>query len=110
MPALNIVDYASITIATTSGTILSLADTGSPSSKPGAARSFVGILETAQIRARGDGTIPSTTEGVVIEVGDVIYLDESEIDAMQFIRTGATSGVIKGHYFDQPLSVVRGGK
>lgn len=94
----NVADYVSSTIAGTAGTILALAD-GGAITKPASAKSFVGFLETAQIRARGDGTAPTSTEGVVTNVGDRMVLSESEIGLMQFIRTGATSGVIKGHFY-----------
>jgi len=63
------------------------------------ARSFVGRLETAQVRARGDGTAPTTSEGVLMEIGDVVVLSESEIANTQFIRTGSTSGVLKGEFY-----------
>ena len=94
----NITDYGSITIADTAGTLFTLADAGMPTTMPSATKSFTGFLETAAIRARGDGTAPTTTEGQLINVGDEIILSESEIRRMQFVRTGATSGVIKGHY------------
>ena len=92
----NVLGYETLTIA---GTSLSLA---SPST---GARSFVGTLETAQVRARGDGTAATATEGVLIDTGSRIVLSEHEIRKMQFIRTGSTSGVLKGHYFDQEAGI-----
>jgi hypothetical protein len=100
-------DYVSSTIANTAGTILALAD-GGAITLPAGARSFAGTLETASIRARGDGTIPSTTEGRLIPVGATVYLSESEIGAVQFIRTGSASGVIKGEFYDVPVQVLLG--
>lgn len=105
--AYNIVDYLSATVATTAGTILALADGGAVS-KPSAAKCFIGSLETAQLRARGDGTAPTSSEGELVNVGDTVMLDESEIGAMNFIRTGATSGVLKGHFYDAELSLLVG--
>ena len=98
------VGYLTVTIADTAGTMLSIGST----TKPGLAQSFVGRLATAQIRMRGDGTAPTTSEGVLINVGDIIYLSENEINNMQFIRTGSVSGVIKGHYFSAQLPQLLG--
>ncbi len=61
--------------------------------------SFVGILETAQIRVRSDGTAATASEGELVEVGDKVVLSESEIGKASFIRTGGTSGTLKGHYY-----------
>ena len=70
---------------------------------PDRPKSFVGVLETAQIRFRGDGTAPTSTTGTLMEVGDQIYLTEEQVENMQFIRTGGTSGVLNGHFYDQEL-------
>lgn len=85
------VGYESLTIAATA---LSLAATSLN------ARSFVGRLETAQVRMRSDGTAPTTTEGELLEIGDIVILSAFEIEHMQFIRTGGTSGVLRGHFYD----------
>jgi hypothetical protein len=55
-------------------------------------------LETAQVRFRWDGQAPTATEGVILDIGDVLAIRSNE-DArrMLFIRTGATSGVLKAH-------------
>lgn len=73
-----------------------------------AAKSFVGKLETAQIRARGDGTDPTSSEGVIIDIGDIVYLSETEIAKTKFIRTGSTSGVLKGHFYNVEVDVLLG--
>lgn len=53
-------------------------------------------LETAQIRFRYDGTNPTSSEGMVMEVGDVFTLrGYSLIAQFKAIRTGSTSGVLK---------------
>ena len=103
----SVVRYLAATIATTSGTVLGLADGGAVT-YTGAMRSFIGVLETAQVRARGDGTIPSTTEGQVIDPLATVYLSESELQNMQFIRTGATSATLKGHIYNIPLPALLG--
>ncbi len=55
-------------------------------------------LETAQVRFRFDGTAPTSSEGTLLEVGDVLSLDTIETARrVQFIRTGGTSGVLKVH-------------
>jgi len=57
-------------------------------------------LETAQIRIRSDGTAPTSSEGRLVEVGDIIVLNSAaQIAAFKAIRTGATSGVLKVEYF-----------
>ena len=57
-------------------------------------------LETAQIRFRLDGTDPTSSEGHLVEVGDVITLNSAaQIAIFRAIRTGSTSGVLKVTYF-----------
>ena len=73
------------------------------------AKSFVGTLETAQVRARGDGTNPTSGEGEIVNVDDKVVLSESEIASTAFIRTGATSGVLKGHYRSIEATAFSGG-
>ena len=103
----SVVRYVTATIAGTAGTILGLADGGAVT-YTGAMRSFIGTLATAQVRARGDGTAPTSSEGEVINPGEVVYLSESELQQMQFIRTGGTSGVLKGHIYNTPLPAMLG--
>jgi len=93
----NVVDYDVITVADTANDIISL---GALTALPTSAKSFTGVLETAGIRARGDGTDPTASEGVLISPGAVIYLSSSDIANMKFIRDTSTSGVIRGHYYD----------
>lgn len=93
----NVIDYDVITVSTTADDLLAL---GALTSLPTTAKSFVGVLETATIRARGDGTDATASEGVLINPGDVISLSESELQLMTFIRDGGTDGVIRGHYYD----------
>ena len=73
------------------------------------ARSFVGRLETAQVRGRGDGNDPTSSEGVLIEIGDIVVLSSSEIDRTAFIRTGSTSGILKGHFYSAEPTAFSGG-
>lgn len=94
------VGYETLTVSDTAGSLVGATT----------ARSFVGYLETAQIRMRGDGTAPTSSEGVIVDVADKIILSESEIGRMQFIRTGSTSGVIKGHFMSVEASVLIGGQ
>lgn len=96
----NIVDYETLSITDTAGALQTL---------PARGRCFSGVIETAQVRARGDGTAPTSSEGEIINVGDRVNLTHSELRAMDFIRTGSTSGVLKGHYYDVELAVLLGG-
>jgi len=99
MAEYNIVGYETLTIAA-SAVGLTGATTG---------ESFVGRLETAQVRARGDGTDPTSSEGVLINPGDAIVMSESEIRNTAFIRTGSTSGVLKGHFYSTHATAFSGG-
>ena len=56
-------DYTSGTISDSAVTIFEM---GSAliTSIPTGARSFVGVIESAAVRARGDGTAPTASEGV----------------------------------------------
>jgi hypothetical protein len=110
MSSYNAVDYGSYTVTGTAGSFLSFADAGSPSSLPSVAKAFVGVLETAQVRVRHDGTDPTTSEGVLLDVGDVIYMTESDIGGSDWIRTGSTSGVIKGHFYSATVPQLLGSR
>jgi len=57
-----------------------------------------GKLETAQIRIRYDGTAPSSTVGMLIDVGDILTIRGlPALSAFRGIRTGGTSGVVQFH-------------
>ena len=109
MPQWNAVDYGSYTITGSADELFDFADAGSPSSLPASAWSFVGSLETAAVRYRDDGTSPTASEGVLINPGARIALSRSEMGKGQFIRTGSTSAVLKGHFYDADPQIVVGG-
>lgn len=69
------------------------------------AKSFVGFLETAQVRTRADNIDPTSTVGVPFEAGSKIVLSADEILTTKFIRTGGTSGTLQGEYYDEEASV-----
>ncbi len=95
----NAVGYEALTVAATAVALTGDADQ----------KCFIGRLETAQVRYRGDGTDPTASEGELMEVGETIVLSRSEISKTKFIRTGGTSGILRGHFYDQPASVFLGG-
>lgn len=106
-------DYGSYTITGTAGSLLSFADSGSPGTSiamPQGAKSFRGVLETASVRVRMDGSPVTATEGELIDVGATVVLsiDEAHM-AGAFIRTGGASGVLKGHFYDVDASAFEGG-
>ena len=103
------IDYTSATFDNTAGTILVKADAGMPNTTPGGALSFFGVLDTANVRARSDGTAPTTSEGQLIFVGDQIFLSVEEFSRTQFIRTTSTSGVLKGHFYGVDVTTLMGG-
>ena len=96
----NVVDYTSVTVDGTAANIFSLTS-ALVTSKTGLMKCFIGTVETAAIRSRGDGTDATAAEGQLIGVGDVIYMTESELEKTTFINDSAgTSGYIRGHFYD----------
>ena len=100
-------DYTSGTITESAVTIFGM---GSAliSSAPVGARSFVGTLELAAVRARGDGTSPTGAEGVLIGNGDTIYLGESEFSSMEFFADTSTDAELRGHFYNVEVDVILG--
>ncbi len=100
-------DYTSGTISTAAVTIFEM---GSAliTSAPVGARSFVGVIESANVRARGDGTAPTASEGQLISSGDTIYLGESEFSSMEFIRQASTDVELRGHFYNVEVDVILG--
>lgn len=54
-----------------------------------------GTLEAGQVRYRYDGTSPTSSEGLLLNVGDGITIATPYLSSIKFIRTGSTSGVLK---------------
>ena len=100
-------DYTSGTVSDSAVTILGM---GSAliSTIPTGARSFIGVVESAAIRARGDGTSPTGSEGQLIASGDTIYLGESEFSSMEFIRDTSTDAEVRGHFYNVEVDVILG--
>lgn len=87
------VTYESITVANSAIGITSTihSPSGLPQQTTCQAR-----LETAQIRYRFDGVDPTSSEGMLLEVGDVLtILSNADARRIRFIRTGSTSGTLK---------------
>lgn len=85
-------------VVTFAGTSIGFAAAGVVLTTTPPMTSCQGVLETAQIRIRYDGTAPTSTEGEPVEVGSVITI--GGFDKMQLfrgIRTTGTSGVIRWH-------------
>lgn len=56
-------------------------------------------LEGGQIRVRKDNTEPTTSEGHIVNAGDVITLDSrADIASFKAIRTGSVDGTLKATY------------
>jgi hypothetical protein len=102
-------DFGHYVITATAGNLLSFAESGSPSTIPAGAHSFKGRLETADIRARWDDTNPTATVGELIPTGDDILLDFTMITKYLFIRTGGTSAVLMGHFYQVEAHYFLGG-
>ena len=69
-------------------------------SVPSTAKCFVGVLEDAAVRMRGDGTDPDGSTGVLVGAGEVVVLSESEFASAKFIRDTSTDGVLQGNYYN----------
>ena len=100
-------DYTSGTITESAVNILEM---GSAliSSAPTGARSFVGTIESAAVRARGDGTAPTGSEGMLIGNGDQVYLGESEFSSMEFFADTSTDAELRGHFYNVEVDVILG--
>lgn len=58
------------------------------------------VLEGGQCRFTVDGTAPTTTVGMLADIGDVITIDnDTDVKNFKCIRTGATSGTAFVTYF-----------
>lgn len=56
-------------------------------------------LETAEIRWRIDGQVPTTTVGTLLEIGDTIVITgHDSLVRFRSIRTGGSSGTLSCHY------------
>ena len=100
-------DYTSGTISNSAVTIFEMGS-ALVTSAPTGARSFVGTIESAGVRARGDGTAPTGNEGQLISSGDTIYLGESEFSSMEFIRDASTDVELRGHFYNVEVDVILG--
>ena len=100
-------DYTSGTISDSAVTIFEMGS-ALVSSPPTGARSFVGVIESAAVRARGDGTAPTGSEGQLIANGDTVYLGESEFSSREFIRDTSTDAELRGHFYNVEVDVILG--
>lgn len=96
--------YESITVT---GTAVGLAAaTYQPASAPLQMAFCTGRLEVAEVRYRMDGTSPTASEGTLLEVGELVTLvGNGDLSRVKFIRTGATSGVLKVQCWTTPRPV-----
>ena len=86
-----VISHESLTIANTAVGISAAVHTVSDQK----VSKCVGRLETAQVRYWSDGTAPTASVGILLEVGDVITLNNwATIKNFRAIRTGAVSGVL----------------
>jgi hypothetical protein len=64
----------------------------------GAVRAII-TVETAQLRYRYDGSDPTSSEGHILNINDVLVLVGTDaIEQFRGIRTGGTSAVLKVTY------------
>lgn len=96
-PAVAAVNYESITVADSAIGLTASIITGITDITK-TVKSVVCRLETAEIRFRVDGSDPTNTEGVLLEVGEIVTLEGNDITQFKAIRTGGSSGVLKCTY------------
>jgi hypothetical protein len=86
-------DYESITVSTTAIGVTASKLSPSNSEK---VKILTCSAETAQMRFRIDGTDPTSAEGHLIEIGDILTIGNyKDISLFKAIRTGGTNGVLK---------------
>ncbi len=105
MAGVNVIDYSTLSINTT---VTALSD-ATPSMPDGAKGALV-TLEQANLRMRTDGTDPTTSEGHLVYVGDVLTFDSwtvpkqnwrSTFRTCEFIQAvAATTGLLKITWYD----------
>ena len=98
----NCIDYAILAVSNTA--------VGLASATPamtGKTQGVIVTVETDQVRWRADGTAPTSTEGHLMNTGDVLSFDSwtsnqnwrSVLTAIRFIRV-TTDATLKISYFD----------
>ena len=110
MSGQNCVDYATLAV----DAAVTLLDDASPAlngvATPGMLRAKGAVItvETDQVRYREDGDAPSSSEGILLNVGDVLTYDSwtvpktnwrSVLKALIFIKV-TTAAKLKIHYYD----------
>ena len=95
------------TAATLQGGNLAVGEinTITPPKKKAANYALFGPLETAQIRWRDDGTAPTAAVGHLMETGQTLEYD-GDLNNIQFIRTGGTSGSLPVTYYARNKAVL----
>lgn len=87
--------YESVTVDNTTGGVRFTKLTHTPAAGNPAKRAIV-TVETAQIRYKIDGGAPTSSEGHILNVNDVLSINgQGNINNFRAIRVGSTSGVIK---------------
>ena len=101
----NNLDYSTLTVTDTAQVVNTACSPVMPTNAQGA----IMTVETAPIRWRDDGTVPTSTEGHLMDAGDVLTFDswtvpnsnwKQVLRAIQVIRTTATSGALKISWYD----------
>ena len=91
-------DYESITVANTS-TAFTANKVKTNAVPTEYARVAFCRLETAQIRYWLDGIDPTSSEGILLQVGETLIIHGyTNIDRFRAVRTGSASGVLRVHY------------
>ncbi len=99
----NPIDYATLTVSSTAVTLVTNASPTLPANAKGA----IITVETDQVRYREDGTAPTSSEGILLNPGDVLTYDSWTSDdskrriliAVKFIRV-TSDAALKIHYYD----------
>ena len=98
---INPIDYATLAV---SSTAVSLNDATPP--LPGNAKGAIITVETDQIRYREDGTVPTSSEGILLNAGDILTYPswagpswKLVMEKVRFIRV-TNDAALKIQYYD----------
>lgn len=100
VPSLTAFAFEQITFTNTATSLTAATYAPTNQNRPATLATLVCETASATLRARWDGTAPTSTVGVIINQGDAVTINGLvNIQQFQGIRTAATSVVCDVHYY-----------
>jgi len=103
---INVIDYSAFTVEATAKTLVA----GASPTMPDSAKGAVITLEQSNVRFRTDGTVPTTSEGHIMYVGDVLTMNSWSVPKLNWRQpmtnlsfiaaVAATTGIFKVTWYD----------